>query len=348
MLDAIAKATLNDDVYNEDETTSKFEKEIAHRCGHEAAAFVITGTMANQLAIRSVLAQPPYSILTDAHSHLIHWESGGVAHLSGAMIQAIIPQNGKHLTVHDAIKHAIITDDVHKAPTRLISIENTTSGSIIPLQELRLLKEWASDNGIAVHIDGARLWEAVAATGHQLIDFAQCCDVLTLDFSKNLGAPMGAMVLGDAGLIRRLKRIRKSIGGGMRQAGVLAAAAREAVLENFGPGQTDVRGVLKASHVLARRVGSMWTERGGNISREIETNMVWLDLGASGVDTKRWNEIGRRHGIKLDGKRVVLHHQICDDAVLRLGKVMDECLQRARNTGNPNGSHRRAHMQARL
>lgn len=326
MLDAITKATLNDDVYNEDETTSGFERDMAARCGHEAAAFVITGTMANQLAIRSLLSQPPYSILTDSHSHLIHWEAGGVAHLSGAMVQGIKPLNGKYLTVRDVSKHAIITDDVHKAPTRLVSIENTTSGSVIPLEELQLLKAWANKNSIAIHMDGARLWEAVAASGHTLKEFAQCCDVLTLDFSKNLGAPMGAMIIGKAGLIKRLKRIRKSIGGGMRQAGVLGAAARQAVLENFGPGQTDTKGVLKSSHLLGQRIGALWTEKGGHLLREVETNMVWLDLKRSGIEAERWNEAGGRHGIKLDGKRVVLHHQICEEAVIRLGRVMDDCL----------------------
>ncbi|KND86750.1 Alanine racemase TOXG [Tolypocladium ophioglossoides CBS 100239] len=348
MLAAIANATLHDDVYCEDETTSTFERDMASLCGRESAAFVISGTMANQLAVRSLLDQPPYAVLADAHAHIVHWEAGGVAHLSGAMVQSIRPLNGRYLTVLDAIKHAVITDDVHKAPTRVISIENTTSGTVIPLTELQRLKKWATKNRVAVHMDGARLWEAVAASGNTVKEFAQCCDVLTLDFSKNLGAPMGAMVVGTASLIRRLKRIRKSIGGGMRQAGVLAAAAQQAVLENFPNGQVDTKGILKSSHKLAKRVELMWTEKGGKLLRAVETNMVWLDFGGSGVDTKKWNEAGKRHRIKLDGKRIVLHHQICEEAILRLGAVMDEFLMATAKMPKSTKDERKSLLLARL
>jgi threonine aldolase len=324
MLEAIAQATLNDDVFREDSTTAAFEQEIADRCGHEAAAFVITGTMANQLALRTLLTQPPHAILADAHSHIIHWEAGGVAHISGAMVQGIKPMNGRFLTLEDIQKHAVVTDDVHKTPTRVISLENTTSGTVIPLAEMRRMKSWATRKGIKIHLDGARLWEAVAAGAGTICEFAQCADVLTLDFSKNLGAPMGAMVIGPAELIQRLRRMRKSFGGGMRQAGVLGAAARQAVLENFGHGQTDSKGVLRRSHELARRVGQMWTQRGGKLLREVETNMVWLNLRDAGMDGAKWDAAGRRRGIRVDGKRVVLHHQICEEALSRLALAMDD------------------------
>ncbi|GJC80065.1 alanine racemase TOXG [Colletotrichum liriopes] len=198
MLLAIARTTLHDDVYGEDSTTRNFEEDMAKICGHESAAFVLSGTMANQLSLRSLLYQPPHAILADASAHIIHWEAGGIAHLSGAMVQGIRPMNGLYLTLDDVKKHAVITDDVHKCPTQAISIENTCSGVIIPLEELQRIKEWASVHGIAIHMDGARL----------------CCDVLTVDFSKNLGAPMGAMVLGSSELIKRLRRLRKSIGAG--------------------------------------------------------------------------------------------------------------------------------------
>ncbi|KXH69126.1 beta-eliminating lyase [Colletotrichum salicis] len=239
MLTAITHTTLSDDVYSEDPTTSLFESSLAATCGHAAAAFVLTGTMANQLALRTLLTQPPHAVLADASAHILHWEAGGVAHLSGAMVQGIRPRNGLYLTLQDIEKHAVLTDDVHKCPTRVMSIENTCSGVVVPLLEMRRIREWTSARGIAVHMDGARLWEAVSAGAGSLEDFGRCCDVLTLDFSKNLAAPMGAMVLGSSELIKRLRRIRKSIGGGMRQAGVLAAAARQAVVENFGPGTRD-------------------------------------------------------------------------------------------------------------
>ncbi|KAJ4423658.1 hypothetical protein N0V82_001681 [Gnomoniopsis sp. IMI 355080] len=320
-------ATLKDDVYGEDHTTASFEKDLATICGKEAAAFVITGTMANQLALRTLLNQaPPYAVLADANSHIIHWEAGGVASLSGAIVQAVRPVNGRYLTVEDLEKHAVLTDDVHKCPTRIVSIENTSSGLIVPLVELQSMKNWADRHDVRVHIDGARLWEAVAAGAGTLRDFASCADVLTLDFSKNLGAPMGAMVLGSSEDIKRLKRIRKGIGGGMRQAGVLAAGARQALTEKFSVQAMSDSSILKSTHDLARVVGRMWLDRGGRLLKDVETNMVWVDLKTAGVDVRNWNAKGRQHGILLDGKRIVVHHQISNAAMIRLGRVMDEVL----------------------
>ncbi|KAL8371127.1 hypothetical protein RB595_001126 [Gaeumannomyces hyphopodioides] len=328
MLEAIAHSTLNDDVYGEDATTADFERQMASLCGHEAAAFVISGTMANQLALRALLQQPPYAILADARSHIIHFEAGGVAHLSGAMVQAVRPLNGRHLTVEDAEKHAVLSDDdVHKCPTRVVSVENTAGGAVVPPVEMRRLHAWAGRHGLALHVDGARLWEAVAAGAGDLRELASCCHALSLDFSKNLGAPLGAMVLGSADLVARLRRLRKGVGGGMRQAGVLAAAARRAVAENFGPGPADTRGVIARSHVAARAIGGLWTARGGRLLRDVETNMVWLDLKGAGVPVAEWNEAGRKHGLKLDGKRIVVHHQLSDAAVAKLAEVMDEVLR---------------------
>jgi len=329
MLEAIAQATLNDDVFCEDATTSGFEAEIAHLCGHEAAAFVISGTMANQLALRALLHQPPHGVLADANAHIMSFEAGGLSYLSGAMAQPVAASNGLFLRVEDAERHAVVTDDVHKCPTRVISVEQTSSGSVVPLWELRRLKAWAAARGIAVHMDGARVWEAVAASGHGVGDYARCCDVLTVDFSKNLGAPMGAMVVGPRDLVARLKRIRKGIGGGLRQAGVLAAAARQALRESFGCGPRDTRGVLGACHQAARRAARQWTSRGGGVLRPVETNIVWLDLKAAGIESGAWNEAGKRHGIRLDGKRLVLHHQIGEEALQKLDAVMDEVLSSA-------------------
>lgn len=184
----------------------------------------------------------------------------------------------------------------------------------------------AQTNGVTIHMDGARLFDAVAASGSSLRDFAQCADLVTLDFSKNLGAPMGAMVLGTTNAIRRLKRTRKGIGGGMRQAGVLAAAARQAVVENFGLGGVNSGGKLARSYNIAKLVGQLWTERGGRLLREVETNVVWVDLKSLGVEEKTWNAVGKRHGVRLDGKRIMIHHQICDEAVTKLQSVMTEVL----------------------
>lgn len=346
MLDAIIKATLHDDVYREDETTSKFEQEMAALCGHEAAAFVITGTMANQLALLTLLSQPPHAILADAQAHIVNFEAGGTSHLSGASVQAIRPMNHKYLTLEDIQRYAIISDDVQRCPTRVISLEQTTSGGlVIPLEELQRIHAWAKDHDIFIHVDGSRLWEAIATGAGSMRDFAQCCDIVTLEFGKNLGAPMGAMVIGSLDRIERLRRLRKSIGGGLRQAGILAAAARKAVWENFGPGVWDSKGVLPTCHKLAKHIGNSWVQIGGKLLRDVETNMIWVDLAEAGISVKEWNETGRRHGIKLDGRRIVVHHQICDEAVQILERVFTEVLKIV----PPHSSIERVHqVSARL
>ncbi|KAL3459345.1 pyridoxal phosphate-dependent transferase [Aspergillus heterothallicus] len=326
MLAAMATTSLGDDVFQEDETTMAFESLMASQCGHEAGAFVISGTMANQLAIRTLLTQPPSGVLVDARAHVIHFEGGGIG-MSGASIRTVRPANGRYMVLEDIISRAIVTDDVHKCPTKVISIENTAGGSVVPVAELRRISEWAHSNDIKIHMDGARLFEAVATGAGSLWDYCTLCDLVSLDFSKNLGAPMGAMVLGSAKDVAQLRRIRKSLGGAMRQSGPLAAAAQFAVLEQFGLGPCGSHTKLQAVHRLAKRVGRMWTDHGGELLREIETNQIWVDLGKAGIKTRTWNELGQKHGVKLDGKRLVLHHQISKEAVARLESVFKEALR---------------------
>ncbi|KAL4973632.1 pyridoxal phosphate-dependent transferase [Aspergillus desertorum] len=326
MLAAMASASLGDDVFQEDQSTNEFQSLMASQCGLEAGAFVISGTMANQLAIRTLLTQPPCGVLVDARAHVIHFEGGGLG-MSGASIQTVRPSNGRYMILEDIMSRAVVTDDVHKCPTRVISIENTAGGSVVPVADLRRISEWAHSNDIMVHLDGARLWEAVAAGGGSLPEFCTLCDLVSLDFSKNLGAPMGAMVLGSARLIAQLRRIRKSLGGAMRQSGPLAAAAQFAVMEQFGVGPWGSRDKLRSVHALARRVGKTWVDLGGVLLREVETNQVWVDLGQAGITADRWNELGKRHGVKLDGKRIVLHHQISGDAIAKLELVFSEALK---------------------
>lgn len=325
MLSAMATASLKDDVFREDPTTSSFESHIAALCGHEAGAFVISGTMANQLAIRTLLPQPPCAVLADSRAHILNFEGGSVG-MSGAAVREVRASNGSYMTLDDIRSRAILTDDVHKCPTRVVSIENTCGGNIVPLAEMRRISEWARHHGVKLHLDGARLWEAIAAGAGSLHNYGSVCDLVSLDFSKNLGAPMGAMVVGSAPLIAQLRRIRKSIGGGMRQSGPLVAAAQFAVEEQFGSGPWGSRNKLRVVHEMAKRVGRLWTERGGKLLREVETNQIWVDLRHAGVSVEHWNRIGKKQGILLDGKRIVLHHQISAGATERLYGVFDEVL----------------------
>jgi threonine aldolase len=332
MLAAIVNTTLRDDVFREDTTTMDFESDIATRCGQSAGLFTITGTMANQLGLRTLLTQPPHAILADSRAHVLTNEAGGPAFLSGAMIQAVEPSNGKYLTLEDIEANAVLTRNIHKCPTRVIALENTVSGVIVPLAEMVKISRWARKNDVKIHLDGARLFEAVAAGAGSLREYGQLVDTIAVDFSKDLGAPMGAMLLGSSEHMHQARWIRKSIGGGMRQAGVLSAAARVAVEEQFGYGESGQAGKLRWVHDKAKDVGQMWELKGGKLTKNVETNQVWIDLKVLGIEDEEWNEIGRDHGISLDGPRLVLHHQIADDAIQRLGEAFDTVFSRAAST----------------
>jgi threonine aldolase len=161
MLRAILETTLRDDVYQEDPTTSSLEQYIANLTGHEAGIFVLSGTMANQLALRTHITQPPHAVLCDTRSHIIHWEAGGLACLCGAMIQGVMPGNGEFLTLEEIQRKAVLSNDVHKCPTTVISLQNTISGLVHPLPELQRISDWAWRNGLKdiwMVLDSGRLW----------------------------------------------------------------------------------------------------------------------------------------------------------------------------------------------
>ncbi|KAL8711521.1 MAG: hypothetical protein Q9225_007106, partial [Loekoesia sp. 1 TL-2023] len=228
MLKAIENCTLLDDVFAEDPTTQSLESHIAHLTGHDSALLVLSGTMGNQLSIRTHLTQPPHSILADSRSHIYEWEAGGIASLSGAFPILVEPKNGHHLTLSDVQARAILHDNVHLAPTTLLSLENTLNGSILPLSDAKSISHWARSQSppLKLHLDGARLWEAVAAGAGSLRDYCACFDSVSLCFSKGLGAPIGSIIVGSEPFIARARHVRKSLGGGLRQAGVIAAPAR--------------------------------------------------------------------------------------------------------------------------
>ncbi|KFY44079.1 hypothetical protein V494_01654 [Pseudogymnoascus sp. VKM F-4513 (FW-928)] len=327
-LAAIIRSSLDDDVYREDAATLSLESHMASLTGFADAIFVNSGTMANQLALRTHLTQPPHAILADSRSHILHWEAGGIASLTGAMIQTVRPSNGEFLTVEDIKKKVVLSDDVHKCPTRLISLENTIGGIVQPLEETRKISAWARENGLLLHLDGARLWEAVAAGKGNLREYATCFDSVGLDFSKGLGAPMGAVIVGGADFVARARRIRKGMGGAMRQVGVLSSAARESMESIFGPGVSGYKdgGLLRRSHRLASKVAGMWTQKGGRLSRRTETNIVWVDLKAAKVEEHLFNEMGTEYGLRLDGSRIVLHYQISEAAIAKLGELFNRVL----------------------
>lgn len=168
-----------------------------------------------------------------------------------------------------------------------------------------------------MHLDGARLWEAVAAGAGGLKEYCACFDSVTMCFSKGLGAPIGSIIIASRPFVEKARHIRKSLGGGLRQAGVITASARVAVDETF------LGDKLAATHHRARHIAGMWQERGGRLMQATETNMVWLDLEDAGVSVEGFVEAGVKEGLRFLGGRVVVHYQICEEAVERLGRVMD-------------------------
>ena len=320
MLTSIAQTTLLDDVFIEDPTTLSLEARIAALTGHEAALLVLSGTMGNQISLRTQLLAPPHSVLCDHRAHILGWEAGGVASLCGALVKGVVPKNRHHLTLEDVEANAVISDDVHACPTRLISLENTLGGTVLPLDECQKISRWARERGILMHLDGARLWEACAAGAGGLEEYCACFDSVSLCFSKGLGAPIGSIIVGKASFVKRARWIRKSIGGGTRQAGVVAAPARVALEETF------LGGKLAASHESARRIGKLWEFLGGQLAMPVETNMVWFNLEDADVRVEDFVAAAQKLGLRVRGGRLVVHYQIGDEAIQKLEVLMKEVL----------------------
>lgn len=327
MLRAIQECTLLDDVTMEDPTTLSLERFIADLSGKEAALLVLSGTMGNQVALRAHLTTPPHAVLCDRRGHIINYEAGGVATLSQAMVQPLDPKNNTYLTLEEIQKHAVISDDVHACPTRVISLENTLNGAIMPLSEVRRISKWAREQGIIMHLDGARLWEAVAAGAGTLKEFCAEFDSISLCFSKGLGAPIGSIIVGTEPFIKRSRWIRKSIGGGLRQAGVVAAPARVAVEETF------LGGKLTKSHENAKKIQKIWVDLGGKLQYPVDTNMVWLDLAAHDIDLDDFVNLAQKYGVFVRGGRFVVHYQIGVEAIEGLRKLFTEVLTGKESSG---------------
>lgn len=334
MLAAITNTTLLDDVFAEDPTTNDLEAYLASRTSHEAALFVLSGTMGNQLALRSHLTQPPHSVLCDYRAHILEWEAGGVASLCGALVKGVMPKNGVYLTLEDIEKNVILGDEIHGAPTRVISLENTLAGTIMPLDEVKRISAFAKEHDVKLHLDGARIWEAVVSGAGSLPDYCKLFDSASLCFSKGLGAPVGSILVGNKKFIKQARWVRKSIGGGLRQPGVVTAAARVAIDETFGKGPNGEDGLLKKSHDTAKKIASLWVALGGKLENPTETNMVWLDLEDVACREPQLVELAKEHGLRLLGGRLVVHYQISDEAVYRLEEVMKLLISRKGQNGH--------------
>lgn len=222
---AMAAADVGDDVLDADPTVAQLERRTADLLGKEAALFVPSGTMSNQVAIR-LHCRPGDELLCEADCHIFHYEQGGFAQLSGVVAR---PLPGVHGRLRRAdFEGQVRPDDAHFVRTRLVTLENTHNrgaGSVQPYDDLAAICQWARAEGLRTHLDGARLFNAVVASGIAADRWAGHFDTVSVCFSKGLGAPVGSALAGDRALIREARRHRKVLGGGMRQAGIIAAGA---------------------------------------------------------------------------------------------------------------------------
>jgi threonine aldolase len=226
---AMANAELGDDVFGDDPTVNRLQRRFAEMTGKEDALFVTSGTQGNQVCIRAH-TRPGDEVICDGNSHIVNYETGAPAALSGT---SIFPLNGPRGTfTAEMVERAVRPDNVHFPVSRLVVVENTHNrggGSIWPIDLVRQVGSVARARGLKTHLDGARIWNAVVATGVPLIEWAKNFDSLTACFSKGLGCPVGSIVAGPRDFIRACRRFRKMFGGALRQVGVLAAAAEYAL-----------------------------------------------------------------------------------------------------------------------
>ncbi len=270
MRDAMAGAEVGDDVYGEDPSVNRLEAMAAERLGKQAALFVPSGTMANQISIRSH-TQPGDALLAGQGAHVFAYESGGIAALSG--VQPVLIGDGGFFCAED-VRKALSSEDHHFAPTRLVCVENThnrSGGRIFPMQSQLQIAETAREAGLSLHLDGARIFNAAAASKTPVRELAAPYDSVAFCLSKGLGAPVGSLICGSASFVDRAHRFRKMFGGGMRQAGILAAAGIHA-LENHVER-------LAEDHDHARRLAQGLDPIPGiEIPAPVETNIVIFDV----------------------------------------------------------------------
>lgn len=320
MLESVLTCTVGDSVYKEDQDCLDLEDKVARLSGHEAALFCSSGTMSNQIALRAHLFQPPHSILCDYRAHVYSHEAGGLATLSQAMVSPVRPANGNYITLDDILENYIPDDgDIHMAPTKVVSLENTLHGIITPYEEIERISQWCKETGILLHCDGARLWNASAETGISIHDYCRLFDSVSLCLSKSLGAPFGSILVGNKKFIEKCNHFKKQNGGGIRQAGMLAKMASIAIDDNFDK--------IKISHQYAKNVGQFCVEKGIPLESPVDTSFVFLDSKKFKVHPSTYDIISKKYNVRTMGNRLAFHYQNSPEAIENLKSALLEAYQ---------------------
>jgi threonine aldolase len=325
MRQAMARAEVGDDVYGEDPTVNRLQEVGAALVGKAAALFVPSGTMANQLALRAQ-APPGQEVIVESKCHMIRYEQGAGSALAGVQFHWIVGERG--IMAPEQIETAIRPKDPHTIQTAMICIENTHNsggGSIYPLATVERIGAIARQRGLPLHMDGARLFNAVVATGASATEYAKHCTTVSFCLSKGLGAPAGSLLAtNDHDMIDRLRRFRRMYGGGMRQAGILAAAGLYALEHNIAR--------LKDDHDHAKRLATLLASiQTVTIDvKTVETNMLFFDVASSRPPAEVVAAL-KAEGVLINAVggrtyRAVTHLDISADDIEKAGAIFSRVL----------------------
>ena len=321
MLDAMMKAPVGDDVFGEDPSINQLETLTADMFGMEAALFCPSGTMTNQIAIKCH-TQPGDEVICDESAHVYQYEGGGIAFNSGASVKLLKGDRGR-ITAANVLA-AINQDDDHKAHTRLVCLENTSNrggGSCYDFEEIKRIHKVCNDNNLAFHLDGARLWNALVAKKETPKQYGEVFDSISICLSKSLGCPVGSLLLGKNSFIKKARRVRKVFGGGMRQAGFLAAAGIFALKNNLER--------LSEDHTHARQIAESIKHKDFvSLILPVETNIIIFELADKMtapqlvIKLKEYNILG--YAISPNRIRLVVHLDITPEMTNKTIKVFEQ------------------------
>ncbi len=320
MLEAMFKAPVGDDVFGEDPSVNQLEAMAAGMFGMEAALFCPSGTMTNQIAIKCH-TQPGDEVICDRSNHVYIYEGGGIAFNSGCQVRPIEGNRGRISA--EQVAESINPDDPHKARTRLVSLENTANrggGSCYEFTDFKLIKEICSKNNLRLHLDGARLWNALVARQEKPADYGEIFDSISVCLSKGLGAPVGSLLLGKQDYIKQARRVRKVFGGGMRQAGFMAAAGIYALEHNIERLAEDHGHAKEIAEALGKKsfIGTMMP---------VETNILIFEVAGTYTPASFCNKL-RQHkilclAISPTQVRMLTHLDITKEMIKNLIQVIE-------------------------
>lgn len=291
MREAIASAEVGDASLGDDPTTARLEERVAELLGKERALFFPSGVMANQTAL-AVLGRPGTEVVVEAGAHVLHYEEGAAAALSGLQLRPVPGDDG--LLTAEAVQDVVRSGSPYMPETSAVAVENThldSGGRVMPLEVAGGIRRVAGEHGLGVHLDGARLWHATAASGTPLSDYAAQADTVMVALSKGLGCPVGSMLAGSSEIMRRAWRVRRRFGGGMRQTGILAAAGLHALDHHLDRLETD--------HENARLLAEGLRAVDGVEVTPPETNIVLIDVSSLGVSPGEILGFLKKHGILM-------------------------------------------------